>query len=434
MPDWLRELEAEIADHAAVAEPSGVVQEVEVEEPETAVAQEVQPEEELPDWLRELEPGAEQRAEIEMAEAKVEVEEPEAAFAEEVQLEEELPGWLQELQAEAEQPAELEAAEPLAEEEIPDWLREPEAEVEEAEAAVAEEVQPEEELPGWLRELEAEAEQPAATETVEAKVVIEEPEAVVVEEAQPEEETPDWLSELQAEREQPAEAEAAEPVAEAELPERLQEPEAEVEEAKAPIAEQELPDWLLEMRAEVEGQGEPEEEGLGWLAEVEAEDVSRLTVDEMPAWLDQLRAAEGQQDVGTVEPEEGIEELLEVPQAGLELAPLEPSLPEEQEPEIDVAALEGQGIPQVPRPDDPETHLSLARACLRQGDPDASAGEYELLVRDPALTDTLIPELEEATQTYPGHHALQRVLGDAYMRAGQLQKALDAYKAALSTL
>jgi tetratricopeptide (TPR) repeat protein len=377
LPDWLRELEAEIAGQVATPEPAELLEETEV------------------------------REDVE----KQPLEEPAAVGAlEEVELppeqgkgEEELPGWLRELQAE---PEELEAA--ISAEEI-----EAEAVVDEqmpiAEPSTAIEPLPaveegEEELPAWLQELEAEEEKEP------------EPEGTSWE-AEVEEEAPGWLREAREDVEGPQ----AEPAA--------------IEPTEEPEAEQ-IPDWLQEMRAEVEGteEVEREEEGLEWLADIEAEQVSRLTVDEMPAWLSQPRTPEGQQEPVEAGPGEGLEELFELPQADLELEPLEPSLPEEPEAAIDAEGLEAQRIPQVPRPDDQETHLSLARACLRQGDPDASAGEYERLVQDPALTDTLIPELEEATQAYPTHHALRRVLGDAYMRVGQLQKALDAYKAALSRL
>jgi cytochrome c-type biogenesis protein CcmH/NrfG len=85
-------------------------------------------------------------------------------------------------------------------------------------------------------------------------------------------------------------------------------------------------------------------------------------------------------------------------------------------------------------PEDTETRLSLARAYARQGTLDASLQEYERLAKVPALAETLIQDLVAVIETHPDRSAPRRVLGDAYMRAGRLQKALDAYKEALAKL
>jgi tetratricopeptide (TPR) repeat protein len=84
--------------------------------------------------------------------------------------------------------------------------------------------------------------------------------------------------------------------------------------------------------------------------------------------------------------------------------------------------------------DTPEQRLALARALLQDGRLDESATEYEYLAAIPAIATTLIDDLEQATGMYPEHAALYRVLGDVYMKAGQLQKALTAYKESLNKL
>jgi cytochrome c-type biogenesis protein CcmH/NrfG len=56
------------------------------------------------------------------------------------------------------------------------------------------------------------------------------------------------------------------------------------------------------------------------------------------------------------------------------------------------------------------------------------------MVKVPSVAEELIGDLEEAVETYPEHPALHRVLGDAYMHAGQLRKALSAYRDALAKL
>jgi len=47
---------------------------------------------------------------------------------------------------------------------------------------------------------------------------------------------------------------------------------------------------------------------------------------------------------------------------------------------------------------------------------------------------SIIAELELATEANPQTPALSQILGDAYMRNGQLQKALASYRAALDQM
>jgi tetratricopeptide (TPR) repeat protein len=112
----------------------------------------------------------------------------------------------------------------------------------------------------------------------------------------------------------------------------------------------------------------------------------------------------------------------------------EPPVPDRERVEQVPVAEPEYPAARVYAPEDHATHLALARTCLREGNPDVSALEYEQLVKIPSLVDTLIQDLERAVESYPEHHALRRVLGDAYMRNGQLQKALQAYREALSKL
>jgi hypothetical protein len=78
--------------------------------------------------------------------------------------------------------------------------------------------------------------------------------------------------------------------------------------------------------------------------------------------------------------------------------------------------------------------LLLARELLYEHSLDESALHYEQLVQSPETAKELVGELEQAVRDHPKHSALQRVLGDAYVRTGQLQDALDAYRQALSKL
>jgi cytochrome c-type biogenesis protein CcmH/NrfG len=55
------------------------------------------------------------------------------------------------------------------------------------------------------------------------------------------------------------------------------------------------------------------------------------------------------------------------------------------------------------------------------------------LIRAGKQLDVIIPELEGYLEQWPDV-ATQRVLGDAYMKDGRLEDALDLYRRALETL
>ena len=82
----------------------------------------------------------------------------------------------------------------------------------------------------------------------------------------------------------------------------------------------------------------------------------------------------------------------------------------------------------------PEQSLTVARSHLDGGALDAAAKEYEHLAATGSLQGDVVRDLEQAVENYPEHPALQRALGDAYMRSGQLQRALQAYQDALAKM
>jgi hypothetical protein len=316
IPDWLLDMGAAGAEAGPmpVEEPT-----VEIAPPTASPAVEPLPEElapamtEVPDWLQEITPEAAPPVTEPMAEvAPVEV-----------------PDWLQEIAPEAAPPA----VEPVAEAtpvEVPDWLQEitPEAAPPAAEP-MAEAAAPSlAETPGWLQEIAPEAAPPAAEPEAEAAA----PSLA---------ETPDWLQEIAPEAAYPAAGPVLEEAAPslAEVPDWLQEVEQEaVPSAVAPPlpppvvepgvpAVSETPDWLRDIAAEEEiaPQAAPvippraqmpagpalAEEGLEWLAELEAESgpapaapavpafepppvsiptgAEGLARAELPAWMESLR-------------------------------------------------------------------------------------------------------------------------------------------------
>jgi tetratricopeptide (TPR) repeat protein len=304
------------------------------------------------------------------------------------------------------------------------------------------------------------------------------PEAVAapVEEAAPaeEEEIPAWLRILREEgleeptlEEAPAEEEA---VAEAEVPEAKVPSEAMVMAEEAPMAEElplaereeEIPDWLLRVMRE-EGVEEPAlEEALAEevMAEAAPVEEAALTEEEIPAWLRILRE-EGLEEPTLEEALTAEEVLAEAEVMEAETVPTEEETPawlrimREEEPEEApvgeviaeaVEPSEVERIEEVPttiaecearlktNPNDYETRLSLARAYHKEGDRGAAFDQYGKLIRSGRLLEMVIEDLEQVSGDAPSQSTVLHLLGDAYVKTGHLQKALESYQEALARL
>ena len=242
----------------------------------------------------------------------------------------------------------------------------------------------EEEMPEWLRRLHE-----VAAEEVEAKELAPEIEEKLPLEGGPEaapplEEVPDWLRELK------------------ELPEA---PVEEVEEAIAPPTPwEEMPEWLRgleELPEEVSEEAEWEEAPP--LAEEEVE----LT-EALPAQ--------------PIEEEVTIEEAPPTAEEIIEKAPTE--IIEEAPPTV-----EGYLDRLAAEPGDHEARLGLARAYLAQGERDEALTHYRTIIHSEAtLIGEVIKDLEAAAQEAPEHLPTQQLLGDAYMKSGRLEEALEKYR------
>jgi hypothetical protein len=82
---------------------------------------------------------------------------------------------------------------------------------------------------------------------------------------------------------------------------------------------------------------------------------------------------------------------------------------------------------------DSET-LAKAREAFAEGDVDRALTHYQQLVEKGDGLITVITDLETAVESHPHNPDIPRLLGDAYMRNGQLQKALSLYRLALDQL
>jgi len=71
--------------------------------------------------------------------------------------------------------------------------------------------------------------------------------------------------------------------------------------------------------------------------------------------------------------------------------------------------------------------LGSARAELSRSNIPGALETYEKLIKKGRFLEEVIYDLREALYRYPVEVSIWQTLGDAYMRANQLQDALDAY-------
>lgn len=416
VPDWLAGLGAELTGEEEEAPGEGKVPDFLSEIGAGAFAEEVAPsaEEEVPDWLAGL-----------REQAIEDVQEPlamEPALAE-------IPDWMQELAPSVDRMSEVEGAF--------GWTAFGEPEVSAAEEPVLGAV--EEPIPGL-------AEEPAHGVAEEAFgwTAFGEPEAGVAEEFVP------------------GEVEEAAPVMEEAIPEvppvpSVEEPVlGEVEEAFGwtafGVPEVFAPSEVGEAAPEVEeavpevapvlGEGPPP----GVVEEVMAEAVAAPLVEELvPAEVEEVVAPSAEELEAPPVAEIPVEKA-PAPAAPPPVAPkpevraappviaAPPPKPRPRPPvvePVDPFAVEKAYLKENPR--DYDARLNLARALWQAGRRREALEAYSRLVRAGKVLDVVTAELEEYLEQWPDV-STQRVLGDAYMKSNQLEKALHLYRQALENL
>jgi len=414
VPDWLQELEP--------AEAAEMVEELEEEEeiPAPMEQGEMLSGDDALAWLESLAAGKEDELrEQAEAERRARVDEimgraPREAVEEEVE-EEAAPAEVEEAEK---MPAEAEAELPAEPEEVSDWFRELEPE-EIEEAAPPPEAAPAEEVPDWLQKLQPPEEPgPAEAEAVEAPS-----------------EVPDWLQELQPPVEEVAEEMEAkeiteEPAAEAaEVTPAAEQPPKEPEEAFFGWSGFEIE--KAEREPEV---AEKEEEPIisfgftlfeeGEEEEIEAQAVEAEAVPAAPS-PEEERALEEVPEA----PEEIEEEVAEPEEPIAEALPPEAEAPVEIEvPRFDVAE---RAAYVEENKSDYQARIELARAFWNMGNIDEAVEHYTRLIRGSDLLDQVINDLKTYTDQKPDDPRPLQTLGDAYMKEGDLDRALDAYKQAM---
>lgn len=426
LPDWLREVQAE-ADATPPARTAAEPLPPSLDAGKVGADMII--EEELPDWLRE--------AQEELTSLPPEEKPPMAAFELETErpAEEELPDWLQEVDTdfdelfEPSEPSPEVFADALPEDdliiadELPDWLRE----VEEEPPAPA--LQPEipvteGELPDWLRGVEAEL-PTLAGETLEP-IAPAGPFDEVINQA----ELPDWLRGVETEL-PAAPAETPEPVEQAELPDWLRQVETETVSGEELIAVAEPEPAIMIPSQPVEAEAVTVEAPAPLVAETPAPAVTEAAAVEVPAtpvietpvaaalagipdWLQKLRE---------VEPEPAPTPVLIQPVA----APT-PVMAAQAAPRPAVAP------PNPEWPADADEQLKLARTARDKGEWDQAIAIYDSLVAKGVYLNKIIEDMQQAIKTQATNYLLYQLMGDAMMRDGRLQSALNAYREALTRL
>ena len=379
----------------------------------------------------------------------------------------EIPDWMQEMAPpEAAGPAGAEPAPAIegapemassAEEASPPWLE-------------GEGMPSGEEALAWLEQLtvgkedELQAQVEAEIETRTAEIMgrpkVETPAAEVPMPSVPEEpvmeapapaEIPDWIQELA-----PPEAEMPAPAVEAVAPADegafgwTAFGEVEEEAGAMPVAEETAPPEA-EMPAPVEAVAPADEGAFGWTAFGEVEEAAPPEA-EMPAPAAEAVAPPPIEEPAPSVVEEVMAEAVaaplaeELPSAVEEIvapsAPAppvaRPAVPTAKAPPrpptgeaADPFAVEKAYLRENPR--DYDARLKLARALWQSGRREEALEAYSRLVRSGKLLDVVITELEEYLEKWPDVET-KRVLGDAYMKNDQLDKALEIYRQALESL
>jgi hypothetical protein len=426
--EWLKRQARKLAQVRESQEAEMMAAQEEVEEEEIVPV-------ELPPWLAQMREEAEQIGEG----VAPSVEEPELP-AEAV----DLSGWLEEAPA-AE--AELDLAEltldtaELSEADVDSlWGEAPEAEFELEEPALPDDSE--------LAKFLAEGIVPEGADPLAEALDAEYERKLAGDESEPE-----WYTDavakvaaddsvgLEAEIEQAPTMpeEAVVEASEVDMPDWLKETEEEIKSAIA--GDEGMPDWLRET-----GETAPaarKEQAPEWFAEQEAEPAA-VEEENLPDWLRELDKAPEMEEVAPVfEAVEPVPEPKPEPKPEPEPEPVK-AAPAVVEPEVRKPAkvppvVQGELLERITQrlkedPNDHATRLAFARALRDNQQLTPSLDQYETLIDTAQLLQDVSDDLGRLSEEHTGLARVRRLLGDAYMRQGMLQEALDAYRNALEQL
>jgi len=176
-----------------------------------------------------------------------------------------------------------------------------------------------------------------------------------------------------------------------------------------------MPDWLKDDFEDSQPVTPISGDVPDWLADVEIEP------DEIPDWLKQsITSTSDQPAIVISEPP---------PPAAITAPPAPP-------PPAAIAPVRASPAP-VPvsaQNIDVGTTLSTARSFAAANNVEGSLASYESLIRANAALDDVTDDLAKMADKIKTSAPINRVLGDALMRQGKLQAALDTYRKALNQL
>jgi tetratricopeptide (TPR) repeat protein len=262
-----------------------------------------------------------------------------------------------------------------------------------------------EEIPSWSGEMGDEEELGVPLQPEEVETPVTEVEGYGTEQ----EDVPSWLRELRAQ----AEKGETEP-----LLEKAEEAADEVE--LAPLEEEELPSWLRELKAEAA------KEDIAPAPTPEEEITEEVFVEEVLVSEEQEQLVAEEVVPPAVTEEERVAPVA-FTEAQEEAPPTDEERPAEARPEPGWGVAEYREYLQR-SPRDHEARLTLARVYAESGDLEHAVKHYGELLSYASMTEEVLKDLEAAATSAPDHLATHELLADAYMRAGELKKALDKYR------
>lgn len=192
--------------------------------------------------------------------------------------------------------------------------------------------------------------------------------------------------------------------------------------ARQPVAATTGPDWWYQTIEDEEG---PAEEAAPEVALAEAAvPLPEVMPEAAPAPVAPPR------EIPRVEPE-AVAPPAPAPRAPKRLVRAKPAPAAPPKPVVDMDAIMAR---LRANPDDIQALLDLARGYRQLGDMNAARNGYNELVRRGAALEDVISDLETIIEDQPEDVDSTRLLGDAHMKAGNLQKALKLYRQALKKL
>jgi tetratricopeptide (TPR) repeat protein len=165
------------------------------------------------------------------------------------------------------------------------------------------------------------------------------------------------------------------------------------------------------------------------IVEAEAEDASDRGADDL-AWLDSLDEANV---TGWLIAEERLLEEEKASTGELNAARIVPTVDREGKP-VDPYSEPDQRLEDQHFSDHGVPRLAAAQSALQNGQLAEAKANYSVLVDSGESLPYVIADLEIAVEAYGDQPDLMKLLGDAYSRNGQLQKAIEIYRQALNNL